>query len=341
MSSSNKINYSVRLNKSIERKIISESIGNVKSTLNLNYSYIGFGSLWFTDFIYFHKFLNLREMYSIERDKIIFERARYNVPYKCIRMVHGDSSNELSDILEKSEIPSITWLDYDGSIFDCASYQVDADTIVSQSKSGSIVLVTMNINNARVRAFRKDPSQKDTWKKTTIELLNRTFGIVDIDVTEDSQLTSQEKFIQLANPLFSQTISNSIYKSGNKKQFRKIFDFLYADNAEMVTQGFILVDNEQVGLLDQLNVYSSEYFLNQTPFNIEAPILTVREKYSIDQELPSDDISNYITAKGTFEHESKTYLNENALGFPINVDNFKNYAQLYKFYPTYSEIMSS
>ena len=340
MSSSNRVNYSIRLNKSIERKIMAEGINLIVSTLKFDYSYIGFGSLWFIDFIHFHKFLNIREMYSIESDKIIYKRAEYNNPYHCITVLNGESTEGLDTILDEEEHPCIIWLDYDANIFECSSFVSDVNSIVSKAKNGSILIATMNANNKIVRDL-KTRAKGDEWKDITVDSLKNTFGNVQITTTVNKQFTNQEKFIQLVNPLFSQTIENSIYNSGNKKRHFKIFDFAYADNATMVTLGFILFDEAEASSINRLTPFSKPYFLNENTFNISAPVLTVREKNSIDKNLPSGDINRFIRENGTFESEAEVYLKPDKLGFPIHEQTFRSYSEIYKYYPTYFEIMHS
>lgn len=343
MSSSNKINYSVRVNKSIERKIIAEGISNVISKLELTYQYIGFGSLWFTDFIYFHKALKIDDMTSIERDPIIFERANYNKPFSCIKLIRGDSSDVLQAALLDNSKPAVIWLDYDDNVFHCSSYLADVDSIVNHCGHGSIVIVTMNVVNNTVRDLKRkseSTSEPNEWVNRVREMLRNTFGMVDIEVKANSQFTSQEKFIKLIDPFFLETIKNSLYGSGGKKAAFKIFDFSYADNAEMVTKGFLILDVDKKQDWEKIQPLKSKYFINDETFRIDAPILTTREKYSIDKTLPSSNIEEFIISAGTHADDA-TSLNAEKLGFPVNIQTLRSYSELYKYYPTFTEILLS
>ncbi len=65
-----KIDYSLRLQKNVERKIL----GDIISTLNFfdsveNYRYIGFGSFYYKDFILLHEKFNIHSGISVEIDK--------------------------------------------------------------------------------------------------------------------------------------------------------------------------------------------------------------------------------------------------------------------------------
>ncbi|MBT1688104.1 O-methyltransferase [Dawidia soli] len=344
MSSSNSINYSIRVNKSIERKIMSEGISNVMSKFDITYRYIGFGSLWFVDFIHFHKTLKIHDMVSIEKDRIVYDRADYNKPFSCIDLVSGESAAVLQDILSKSDMPSIIWLDYDASVYQCSSYQADVDNIVNYSKNGSLLIVTMNVGVSHgVREMKRQAAattEPESWVPKVTGMLRNTFGLVNMESVSGRMLTNQDRFPTLVKPYFEETIQNSIYNSGNHKVCTKIFDMAYSDGAEMLTQGFILLDSDKNADIDKLTPFKSPYFLNEETFRISAPILTSREKYEIDKRLPSNDIEAFIREAGTTDHENETYLAKEKLGFPLSVKTLRGYSQLYRYYPTFSEIFT-
>jgi len=81
-----KINYMFRPKKQIERKILIELFQKIQNTLNINiseYRYIGLGSIYYYDFILFHKYLNIRDMVSLD-DKEDYNRFEFNKPFDFI-----------------------------------------------------------------------------------------------------------------------------------------------------------------------------------------------------------------------------------------------------------------
>ncbi len=77
------INYSIRPNKNVERKLIIEFLSALEQKFHIsNYRYIGFGSMWFTDFILMHKALQINDMISIEESKSNEKRAEFNKPFR-------------------------------------------------------------------------------------------------------------------------------------------------------------------------------------------------------------------------------------------------------------------
>lgn len=70
-----KINYSLRPAKNIERKMILEALYRLSSFHSIReYQYIGFGSTFFTDFSLFHKNMGINDLYSIEIEEDYKER---------------------------------------------------------------------------------------------------------------------------------------------------------------------------------------------------------------------------------------------------------------------------
>ena len=64
-----KINYLLRPKKQIERKIIIEILQKIQKPLKIDiskYCYIGMGSIYYYDYILFHKFLGISNMVSID-----------------------------------------------------------------------------------------------------------------------------------------------------------------------------------------------------------------------------------------------------------------------------------
>ena len=61
------INYQIRPNKNVERKLFLEMFRRLDDRLDITqYRYVGLGGLWFADFSLFHRRLGLTDLTSIE-----------------------------------------------------------------------------------------------------------------------------------------------------------------------------------------------------------------------------------------------------------------------------------
>jgi len=110
------VNYMFRPKKQIERKIIIEILQELKKEIPLSeYLYIGFGSIYYYDFILFHKMLNMNNLLSID-DKSTRRRFEFNRPYDFILFENKISTNFLSEYDWKQK--TALWLDYDYKLED-------------------------------------------------------------------------------------------------------------------------------------------------------------------------------------------------------------------------------
>mgnify|MGYP005857003585 CR=1 FL=1 len=156
MSTYESINYSLRPAKHIERKMMIEvfrsltMFGAVRS-----YRYIGFGSIYFSDFYLAHKYLGITDMISIEKDEKNEERFKFNLPFNCIKMKFGNSLKVLPTL--EWDRRSIIWLDYDGTLNkDVIS---DIKLVCTHITLGSLLIVTVSaIPNNKDTEDEEDPT---------------------------------------------------------------------------------------------------------------------------------------------------------------------------------------
>jgi len=108
-----------RPKKQIERKMLIEFLQNIQHKLNINlseYQYIGLGSIYYYDFILFHKYLNIRDMVSLD-DKKCCKRFEFNKPFDFITFKNMSTNDFLlNNGLDKK---SFIWFDYDSVLINC------------------------------------------------------------------------------------------------------------------------------------------------------------------------------------------------------------------------------
>lgn len=99
MASFDAVNYSLRPSKTIQRQIVFDCVRSLQAGLNLErLVYVGFGSIWFTDFVMAHKLLGIDDMVSLEADDIGYRRAVFNSPFSTVRVKHGYSYDVLPNL---------------------------------------------------------------------------------------------------------------------------------------------------------------------------------------------------------------------------------------------------
>src|SRR6266513_629431 len=141
-----KLNYSTRPNKNVERKLFVKLLRAIGGTGQFNvreYQYIGFGSIWFVDFSLFHRALGITDMVSVEKEASREQRLRFNKPFECIKLVLNEYSDAFADLDWTKR--SVVWLDFDDilkpELFD------NLKRTLLKVQSGSIVFVSVNADS--------------------------------------------------------------------------------------------------------------------------------------------------------------------------------------------------
>lgn len=310
-----KINYSLRPAKAIERKMLCEGFRRLNEFAALDsYRYVGLGSTYFSDFVMMHKSLGLTDMISIEKDSQNQERFNFNVPYKCIKLEFGDTN----DVLPKLpwEFKSIVWLDYDDALNLNILY--DIQCIFTNLVPGSMLVVSCN---AMLGEGYTEPAQK-------LQILKENLGEkvpADIDGKNLGGWKTASLYREIIHNEIEETVANrnGARPKNAKLEYRQTFHFNYADGAKMLTVGGILFEKGEKGKVekcgfDDLN-FTRVNENEKEAYKIEVPNLTYKELRYLDSQLP---------------HENLKSLKKN--GIPTS--DITKYADFYRYFPNYVEI---
>ena len=320
MSSSDYVNYAIRPNKAVERKLVFEVLATLSPVLNLsNYRYIGLGAPWFVDFVMAHKMLSISDMISIEQDEILASRAEFNKPYACVKVIAGDSPSVLPDLhLEERHL--LAWLDYDSSLE--GPVLDDLSTLCSRVPTGSIVVVTVNAHRGRLPTHDEDGSEYQTFADKM-----RAFAADLIPVTiptSAAQASGYPPF--LASVLFDH-MHRQVRRAGRVgDKLLSLFNIGYSDNAPMITVGGVIANQEQsreiATVLERNDM--GEFMDQHRHLKVGVPPLTPKEKAGLDQLLPS------IGAPSELEVEN--------IGFRLKPTQIEAYHRFYRHYPMFGEV---
>lgn len=315
------IDYRVRPNKSAERRMLNETFRRLAFFYPVeNYRYIGFGSTTFSDFILFHKILNIKDMISIEKREDYRDRFEFNKPYSCIEMKYGKSNDILPELTWSK--PTIAWLDYDDPLTEAVLN--DVAIVSAKAISGSVLIVTVNANRSKQSKNKNyEEIEKELFEKFKKQIGYETLP-PDIKATDLQDDTSMAKTCQ---KIILDTIKknlrdrNGLLKPEENMTFHSLFNIIYSDNAQMLTVGGIIHSANHADLLKQCEFEKLEFVSeeNQELYNIRIPIITPRERHYLNQRLPH----------GTYEDAMKIGLKE---------DEILDFARLYRYAPTYAEV---
>lgn len=314
--------YRLRPNKSTERKMLAETFRQLSLFEPIeNYRYVGFGSTTFSDFILFHKTLNIKNMISIE-DRTDYEsRFEFNKPFDCIQMKYGNSNKVLPELSWNTK--TITWLDYDGRL-DKQALE-DVAYVSMNAISGSLLLVTVNaapnpykkyfkhIDKLRLKKLKDDVGE---------DKVPRDIQGKDLDV-EGMPKTCRRLFMNEIDQALHDR--NGLSSPDRKLKYQQLFNFVYSDGAKMLTVGGIFYEAGDEIILNQCQFDNLDYVRpDSEAYKIDVPVMTLRERRYLDKNLPHG-----ISEEQALDIGRTTGLKE---------EEIINYTRLYRYCPAFAEI---
>jgi len=319
------VHYLLRPAKNVQRKMICEALARLEFLRPITeYQYVGFGSVYFGDFLLFHRRLGIDKMTTIEGDLTAEDRVWFNKPFDCIKVKMGFSTTQL-DKIDVDLQPNIIWFDYDGVLNEFM--RVDVRSLAASAAPCSIIMVTID---ARWKAMVKKVDSVEAPNPEEYKALSYPEKI--------AQLTGDKRFLRGENLVgdgFAETCRESIQAEvengvaernrvlaesddADRIQFRQLFNFRYQDQAEMMTFGWLVYaesDAAKVGAagFDKLDYYRE----GKNYFRIIAPKLTFHEVRAMNRYLPTDDLA--------------------AIKVPVSDEYKSDYKKIYRYFPSFTE----
>jgi hypothetical protein len=310
--------YGLRPSKQVERKIMIEVLLRLsRAGYNISdYIYLGFGSVYYVDFVMFHKYLFVEEMVCVEWGDVE-KRMRFNKPFKFIKLKLGALLNHIPSMRRTKKY--LVWLDYDRPL-DLEMLQ-DIDGCLNRMARRSIFVITIDARPKLPKdQFDLDDKTVEERERVTVETYQEWFGpYVEEDITLDtiSRLHVAPLFYEVVMERARQTLT----KRGGGLRFLQIFNYIYRDGAPMLTVGGIIGTEEDEQALQGSRMLDHRFVRAiSDPLEISVPPLTVREKHWLDSRLDGN-------------------LTANKLQFELEEELLDNYRKFYKEYPTYMETL--
>lgn len=318
MSNKKPINYYLRPEKCIERKMICEILKKLCNFDHFgNYKYIGFGAKYFTDFILFHRELGIADMISIEKHHEVIERYDFNKPYNFISIIPGESNDVLRNLDWEQEKKHIIWLDYENNINNDKLF--DIKYCITKIPSGSVVFFTCNSSCGKMEE-RLDKLKE--WCPGRVPIKTRN---------EDLDKNIHNMVRKLALDVIEEALIEKNLLSEVKYEFRQIIYYTYEDSAPMVTFGGVILSKEDIEKYDKCMFETVPFVSTQdSPFDIDVPSLTYKEIEEINRNLPIDRV----------EDAQLKFLPErpgDRIPYETLMDQINNYLKIYRYYPYYME----
>lgn len=309
--------YRLRPAKSIERKMLAESFSRLFTFGKpSSYQYVGFGAIWFNDFILFHKALGFENMISIEKDKDLQERFKFNCPLNCIDLKF-DHSNIVLPTLEWTT-KTVLWLDYTCGL----NMEVlqDISLVSSQMSSGSMLIISVNAEPKYYKGKKDDnPDQKMVSGLKILVGENKVPNYVKTDSDMNGWKTAE-----ICRDIFTNEIDETLkIRNGgiaadtDKFSYQQLFNFNYKDGAKMATFGGIISQEKDSILVNKCAFDHFDFYRSgKEPYYINPPLLTFREIHALEKIVHSD------------KKEAKK--------IPIDDKEIDEYVKLHRYFPTFA-----
>jgi len=317
--SSHRVQYDLRPAKQIERRMIIDALQRL--TLAgfpvSEYQYTGFGSVYFVDFILFHKMLGIYRMLSVEHSDELEKRVLFNRPFNCIG-VRMEAAAAVIPTLSR-DLRHLLWLDYDGPI--SSEYIGDILSAMTHLSAGSIFLVTLDVEPPEVGGLGDD-SVKAGPKQWRAYYIEQTGDLLDPKLTV-------AQFAKSKLPAITTKIVHAAIRDGlagrQEVHYSPLFNFRYKDGHEMLTLGGIVVSQAEERMIERSTVgkTSEEVPYIRRTLTAEASrvpnlVVTRKERISLDSMMPH--------GKGRKR-------------FHLANDIIEQYAEVYRFFPAYAELL--
>lgn len=314
MPSFDAINYSLRPSKSIQRQLVFDGARVLQSHLDLEHlAYVGFGSIWFTDFVMAHKLLGVDDMISIEGNEIGYRRAVFNSPFATVSVRHGFSPEVLPALYDDDLIakrPWMVWLDYDYEFNE--SVKEDTESIIEKAPTNSIFLVTFNGHERRYgKAVDRPTRLQELFSDVVPDELAK-------EDCKDERM--QETLADFALDFMKSTAADIARPGG----FVSAFRLIYKDSAPMVTVGGVLP--AKGAARTTMEVIGADDWPCCPAKRIIAPHLTIREATLLQSQLPRR------------EPMSREFVR--SLGFDLEENQIEAFERYYRQYPAFAQIVA-
>jgi len=304
-----KVHYELRPAKQVERRILLDALLTL-STAGLaipEYHYTGMGSIYFIDFMLFHRILGIEQMLSVEFDTKIRRRVEFNKPYDCVKT----KISPIGDIIPTLSLDHkhLLWLDYDDILTE--SHLADVASAAAKLSVGSILLVTIDV---------EPPTDDDSPKQWHSYFQDQTgeYFSPSLEVRDFAKSQLPRRNIDF--------LSNAIKAGMTGRmgvQFLPMFNFLYQDGHQMLTLGGMIGSTAEKRQITASGLRDKDYFrgtFGVAPCSITVPRLTRKERQHLDEFMPSSP-------------------NWKPKEFELSRANVKAYRRIYRFCPTYAELL--
>jgi hypothetical protein len=307
-----RVNYELRPAKQVERRMIIDALQmlSLAGFQIRDYQYTGFGSVYFVDFVLFHKLLGIKDMLNVEYSLSAEKRVIFNKPFDFVRI----EMSPVGDVIPKlsADKQHFLWLDYDHAI--CQEDLQDIWLAAAQLSRGSILLITVDTKPEPKGGKDEPKTWMEHFRVEAGKYLGHVTGVSDFAFSKLPKLNAK---------IIERAIASGL--AGREVKFLPLFNFLYADgSSHMLTVGGVIGADEERRRISGSRLQDDGYYvrsdLSIEPYRIVVPKVTRKERLYLDSAMPGNE---------------KWKPRE----FDMQAEDLQAYREIYRFFPAYAELL--
>lgn len=305
-----KVQYDLRPAKQVERRMLIDAF-HMLAMANFpirDYQYTGFGSIYFVDFILFHKLLGITRMTSIEHSDKVERRVKFNQPYGFVDVVIRSAADVIPTL--SPDLRHILWLDYDDVL--SSTQLADIRLATTYLSPGSILLVTVDA---------EPPGREADGPTEWMEHFHQEAGEL-AHAFSDVRDFRESNLLKVNIQIIERAIKAGMVGRSNVS-FAPLFNFLYADGHRMLTMGGMIATSTERRQIDGCKIINAEFVrrdFRRAPYEVRVPRITRKERLYLDSAMP---------CRAGWKPKA----------FELSPNDVEAYRQIYPYFPAYAELL--
>lgn len=346
MSGGSDIDYELRPAKGVDRKIFLDLLSRYQRWVPLDGAvYISMGGYPMSDHRMIYRRFGLEHLISIDGEKHVVDRQRFNKPTektKCLHLRSNILIENFDKILSENEIPDtatrVVWMDFTepNKLSDQLS---QFEQLLETLGEGDIIRITLNANESSLKMAKPDGSKpkpvevaamdREEQREARFKRLENDLGSY-LPSSATAKDLSNDKLPILLGKLLEKAAGSAFPSGSSQHAFFPLSSLVYRDGQQMITVTGAIIDRHH---FDQVEVIMA---LENWPFSVEkisdfkrlsVSTLTLKERLLMERLVLADgevDIVERLGFSRFGSTDAKTY--------------FEDFKEFSRFYPNHAVV---
>lgn len=278
---STQIPYHLRTNKNVERALFVDLIRRLSPHMPqpaAEYQYVGMGGPLLEDFSAIQSVFGCRKMISLEIDRHVLARQRFNLPH-CRIELRKQGTEKFVENYVTTAAPMLAWFDHTKPNWKIQIHE--ACELIQKLPDFSIFKISL----ASHPSIWNPKGEKDKVLPARLARLKENFA--SFEPFEESDVTN-ENFHKTLFRIFKLAVAKTIPDSP-ARVCRPLASYSYNDGTRMITITVTVGPASGIDKMKKNSGLEDWPYANLSwdgPMDISIPELSIRERLSVEQLLP-------------------------------------------------------